>query len=723
MPEIMNSIGIGATMMAVVAGMAGVAVLPAALRLLGPRVEFGAFGSPVVAPSGGRAFALPAAAALVALVLIVPLAGPVLSLGSGPPDAKLLPASSKARQDFEAVAKVMGPGWVSPFEVVVARNGAPVTTRAFLGKLAKFEKQTTQMTGVHSVVGPGALFTNANDLQGVPNGLNTAAATAKKSKKELKKLIAGLKLATDGVAQLRGGLGEAASGAGQLHGGTGQAYGGSSQLSSGLSQADAGAAQLKAGAAQAAAGSKELAAGLQLAGEGVAGGLPSVQKLIEAVNSNAKDVAALSAPAASTQNEIDAAAASLAAMTVGQSDPHYTAVVQGLQRAASSNAAMAGAITTAARDASLNAATIAVVKAQMEELQTGIGKLSAGANQLSTGLGKLSGGNSSLASGIAQLDAGGKQLQDGLRQLNDGAGQLAVGLSSGAGPSGELLAGMNTITGAVIKSRAAIPSTKDLEKLRKEAPGLFDSGYFVLAAIDGAPAASRDAAKFVVNVDDGGYAGRITVVPEKSANSESTRVMHDRLSKRVAAFAATHDAQAAVGGTGADLVSYRELGLERLPIVAIALVAVGFAVLMIITRSFATAGLAVLLNLITAGVTFGVLSLLFAGDDPLLGGPGFVDPVTMISILTIVLALSINYEVFAVERLRLVTGAGLAMVAVLVPFAFADVTLIREFAIGMAVAIVIDTVVVRPLLAALIRAREDRPRTHPRMHIRRLIPH
>jgi uncharacterized membrane protein YdfJ with MMPL/SSD domain len=58
-----------------------------------------------------------------------------------------------------------------------------------------------------------------------------------------------------------------------------------------------------------------------------------------------------------------------------------------------------------------------------------------------------------------------------------------------------------------------------------------------------------------------------------------------------------------------------------------------------------------------------------------------------------------------------------------VPFAFADVTLIREFAIGMAVAIVIDTVVVRPLLAALIRAREDRPRTHPRMHIRRLIPH
>src|SRR5581483_3279568 len=110
----------------------------------------------------------------------------------------------------------------------------------------------------------------------------------------------------------------------------------------------------------------------------------------------------------------------------------------------------------------------------------------------------LSGGNSQLASGIAQLDTGGAQLQDGLRQLNDGAGQLAVGLSSGVGPSGQLLEGMNTITGSVVKARQGIPSTKDLVKLQKEAPGLFDSGYFVLAAIDGAPREARDAAAFVV---------------------------------------------------------------------------------------------------------------------------------------------------------------------------------------------------------------------------------
>lgn len=713
MTEILNSIGIGATMMAVVAGAAGVAVLPAALRTLGPRVESGAFGASW--GTGKRhTLVLPAATAVLVVAFMVPLSAPILSLGSGPPDAKLLPADNTARKDYEAVARVMGPGWVSPFEVVVTRSGSPVTTRKFLASLNKFEKRTSHMKGVESVLGPGALVSNANELQGVPNGLNTAAATATKSKKSLKKLIAGLKLATDGVAQVRGGLGAAATGAGQLHGGTGQAYGGSGQLSTGLAQANAGASQLKTGSAQAAAGAKELAGGLELAKTGVAGGLPSIQKLIDAVNSNAKEVKGLAAPATATQGQVDAAAAALAAMTVGRDDPHYTAVVQGLQQAAASNAALSSAIATAGKNAALNALTVEVIKQQVMDLQAGIGKLSKGANQLSAGLNKLSGGNAQLASGISQLDAGGAKLQDGLRQLNDGAGQLATGLSSGVGPSGELLSGMQTITGAVIKSRADIPSTKDLVKLRKEAPGLFDSGYFVLAAIDGAPRPARDAAAFVVNVAHGGYAGRITVVPEQPARSSETRALHARLSEQAAAFAGANHAQAAVGGTGADLVDYRNLGLERLPIVLAALTALGFVVLLAVTRSVGTASLAVLLNLATAGAAFGALALLFGGDTPLLGGPGFVDPVTISAILTVVLALSIDYEVFAVERLRLVTAAGITMLIVVLPFAGSSLTLVREFAIGMVVAVAIDTAIVRPLLTATGRSHDRSSNSHSR---------
>ena len=705
MTEILNSIGIGATMMATVAGLAGVAILPAVLHLVGPRVEWKAFGGAAATTHRLHPLTLPAATVVLVAALMVPLAAPILSLGSGPPDAKLLPSDNKARQDYEAVARVMGQGWVSPFEVIVTRSGSPVTTRKFLAQLDKFEKNTAKMSGVDSVLGPGALLANANDLQGVPKGLNTAAATATSSKKDLKKLIAGLKLATDGVAQVRGGLGAAATGAGQLHGGTGQAYGGSGQLTSGLNQANAGAQQLKVGAAQAAAGAKDLAGGLELAQAGVSGGLPSIQKLIDAVNSNAKEVNGLAAPATATKGQVDAAAAALAAMTVGRDDPHYSAVVTGLQQAASSNQALSSAIATAGRNASLNAMTVVVIKNQVTDLQAGISKLSAGANQLSTGLRKLASGNSDLASGISQLDSGGAQLQDGLRQLNTGAGQLAQGLESGVGPSGELLGGMQTITKAVIKSRASIPSTKDLVKLRKEAPGLFDSGYFVLAAIDGAPRPARDAAAFVVNVANGGYAGRITVVPKQPPQTAATLALHDRLSERAAAFARANHAQAAVGGTGADLVDYRNLGLERLPLVLAALTALGFIVMLLVTRSLVTAGLGVLLNLGATGAAFGVLALLFGGDNPPLGGPGFVDPVTIVAILTAVVSLAISYEVFAVERLRLVTGAGGVMLVVLLPFVGATLTLVREFAIGLAVAVAIDTALVRPVLASLRRTR------------------
>jgi RND superfamily putative drug exporter len=722
MTEILNSIGIGATLMAFVAAAAAVGVLPAVLGLMGPRIAAASVGPPAGAEPRsrfrpGRFAALPALAAAAALVLMVALSAPIINLSSGPPDAKLLPPGNQARQDFEAVAGVMGPGWVSPFEVIVARNGAPITTRKFLAQVGRFERGTARDRAVESVLGPGALLTNAKELQGVPKGLNTAAATAKTSKNDLKKLIASLKLATDGVAQLRSGLGSAASGAGQLHGGTGQAYSGSGQLKTGLDQAGDGARQLKAGAAAAAAGAKELAGGLSLAKEGVAGGMPAIQKLITAVNANSKEVDSLKGGTQATKDQIAAAAGELAAMEVGRDDPHYTAIVNGLQRAAAANDQLAGAITTAAVNAQLNATTVVVIRQQVQDLQVGIGKLLKGGNELASGLGKLSSGNSQLASGIAQLDAGGAKLEGGLSQLNEGAGQLAAGLSSGAGPSGKLLAGMNTITGSVVKARAGIPSTKDLEKLRKEAPGIFDSGYFVLAAIDGAPRPARDAAAFVVNVSNGGLAGRITVVPKDPARDASTRALHDRLSDRAAAFARANGAQAAVGGTAADLIDYRNTGLERLPIVIAALALLTFVLIATVTRSLLVPAVAVVLNLLTASAAFGILALLFGGDSPPLGGPGFVDPVTMIAVVTVILALSIDYEVFALERLRLVTGAGLAMLAVLIAFAPSDLTLVRQFAIGMGVAVVIDSLFVRRLLVKV-----ERPRTPRRgLHIHR--PH
>jgi putative drug exporter of the RND superfamily len=719
--EILNSVGIGATIMAAIATLGAVVLLPGALRLLGTRVHPSVAGpgprGRLRRPGRAQKVLVPLVAAAGALGLMAALSAPVLHLHSGSPDPKMLPADNGARKDYEAVAAVMGAGWVSPYEIVITNHGGAVTTRKMLAQINGFERRIGRDHAVASVVGPGALAANAEQLQGVPKGLKTSAKTAEKSKKDLKKLIAGLHLATNGVAQLKSGLGSAASGASQLHGGSGQLSSGASQLSAGLTKANSGAQQLKAGSAKAAAGARELAAGLGTAEKGVSGGLPAERKIGASVKSSASDIAALAGPAQAAQVDVAKAAGELGAAA---NDPHVAAALAALREATNATGQLTAGISTASQRAAANSAAMGLIDAQIVQLLGGLKKLHNGADDLSAGLKDLSGGNSDLASGLSQLDAGAGQLAAGLTQLDTGAGQLASGLGAGTGPSGQLLSGMNTITGSVEKSRKGIPSTKDLQKLQAQAPHLFDSGYYVLAALDGAPIASRDAASFVVSVGNGGLAGRITVVPKAGVDRAATRALRDRLSAATARFTRATGTQAAVGGTAASLVDYRRVAADDLPVVIGGLLLFTFAFLALVIRSVILPAIAVLLNALTATAAFGVLATLFSGSDPVLGGPGFIDPVTVIAILTVLLGLSIDYELVLMTRVReitetgvdapaatrlglrrtstLVAGVGLAMVAVVVAFIPSPVTIVRELAIGMLVAIVVDAAVVRPIL-------------------------
>jgi X-X-X-Leu-X-X-Gly heptad repeat protein len=137
-------------------------------------------------------------------------------------------------------------------------------------------------------------------------------------------------------------------------------------------------------------------------------------------------------------------------------------------------------------------------------LQTGITKLQKGNTDLTKGLGQLNGGGKDLCSGLGQLTTGAGSLEAGLGQLSTGAGTLATGLQGAVGPTGELAAGLDTMHKGVGKFSGSLPSPKDLERLQASFPGLFHSGYFVLAAISGAPAAERNVASFALNIGRGG---------------------------------------------------------------------------------------------------------------------------------------------------------------------------------------------------------------------------
>jgi putative drug exporter of the RND superfamily len=61
---------------------------------------------------------------------------------------------------------------------------------------------------------------------------------------------------------------------------------------------------------------------------------------------------------------------------------------------------------------------------------------------------------------------------------------------------------------------------------------------------------------------------------------------------------------------------------------------------------------AVAFDLLTAAATFGILTVLYSGEDALLGGPGDIDPISIIGIFAFIFGVSMVYEVTFLYRTR-----------------------------------------------------------------------
>jgi RND superfamily putative drug exporter len=753
---ILTSIGIGVLLCSALATGAAVVVMPAVLTLLGSRIDAFSFAAPRFLARGwdwvvgrGRWVTRYAVAAgAIATAVLVALAVPVTGLETGPPDVSMLPASSQARVSFERVSKVMGPGWPTPYNLVVVSKKQPITAPALLPKVQAFQAKLARDKRVDSVVGPGAFVAQSKDLKALPKGLRSSAKLLKGGKKDLGRLEKGLGQAGDGAGQLRAGLasaadgagklqagsGSAGSGAGKLRAGLGQARAGAGRISAGLRDALAGANALKKGSAAALAGSEKLAGGLGQAAKPVREGLPVFKQLAADVAGASTTVTAANGAAQSVAGQVDAAIVALRSMTAGKSDPRYGATLDSLTAARTAAGGVQSALAGVQPKLAGAAGIAAAAAKQVGDLSVGLGQLYAGSNDLQGGIAKLRKGNADLAGGIAKLSTGGGQLTTGLGALNDGAaalqsglgqlttgaGDLQSGLASGQGPTGELVGGLGKLEAGVAKFRGALPSTKDLEQLQRESPGLFDSGYFVLAAIHGAPKADRALASFAVNLDRGGSAGQIMVVPRQAARRETTRALGEDLQSSGAAFAKSTGTEVAVGGPAGNLADFTSETNARLPIAILAVTIAVALVLMIALKTIALPLVAVAFDMLTAAATFGSMALLFGGADPLLGGPGYLDPMSIIGIFAAIFGISITYEVLLLARTRehfvesgdaraalahglrrtaaVATGAAAVMIAAAVPFAFSDMINVRQFGVGIAIAAALDALIVRPVL-------------------------
>ena len=169
----------------------------------------------------------------------------------------------------------------------------------------------------------------------------------------------------------------------------------------------------------------------------------------------------------------------------------------------------------------------------------------------------------------------------------------------------------------------------------------------------------------------------------------------------------------------------------RVPLLILAICLVTYLALIPILRSVVLPAIAVALNMLTVAAAFGLLTLLFVGDNPPMGGAGKLDVVTVTGIFVVTFALSIDYQVFLLTRMReeyvrtqshsaavefgisktatVVTGAAAIMVAVFIAFALSSFSLIQQLGIGLATAVLLDATIVRLGSAAIDHETRRRP--------------
>lgn len=182
--------------------------------------------------------------------------------------------------------------------------------------------------------------------------------------------------------------------------------------------------------------------------------------------------------------------------------------------------------------------------------------------------------------------------------------------------------------------------------------------------------------------------------------------------------------QVYVGGASADLVDQFEAMVDALPWAALL---IGIAVFVMLFLSFGSILMpikAILMNLLSVTVAFGVLVWIFQDGylADVLGftATGSLDPSSLVLIFAVLFGLSMDYEVFLLSRVReqydltgdnrqsvalglqktggTITAAALLLIVVVGAFSFSGITFIKMIGIGMLVAITVDVLIIRTLL-------------------------
>jgi RND superfamily putative drug exporter len=185
-----------------------------------------------------------------------------------------------------------------------------------------------------------------------------------------------------------------------------------------------------------------------------------------------------------------------------------------------------------------------------------------------------------------------------------------------------------------------------------------------------------------------------------------------------------------VGGEAASFIDQQQAIGSRMPLAIGLLAGLTFMVLWLMTGSVVLPLKALVMNALTVGSTLGLLTLIFQDGrlEGLLGysSDGGIEPTDFLVTATLVFALSTDYGVFLLGRIKeahdagmpdreavatglartgaVVTAAAVLLAVAIGAFVTSEVLFIKQIGVGAALGVLIDALVVRALLVPSLMA-------------------
>ncbi|HMM43917.1 MAG TPA: MMPL family transporter, partial [Thermomicrobiales bacterium] len=226
-----------------------------------------------------------------------------------------------------------------------------------------------------------------------------------------------------------------------------------------------------------------------------------------------------------------------------------------------------------------------------------------------------------------------------------------------------------------------------------------------------------------------GDTGIVTVIPTTSPQSEETQNLVHRLRRDVVPPALEGSGvEASIGGPTAAFIDIGDRISSRLPVFFAVVIGVSMLLLAIVFRSLLVPLQAAVMNVLSIAAAYGVLVAVFQWGwlSELFGidRTGPIESFLPMMLFAVLFGLSTDYEVFLMSRIheawlegrgsrasvshgsattsRVITAAASIMVVVFLSFTMSDSRIVKEFGLGLAVAVFVDATVIRMMLVPAI---------------------